>query len=138
MIVGVLKETFPGERRVALAPASLSALKKKEFDVLIEKGAGLTAGFTDEDFRSKGAEIALSRADVIKKADVVLYVFDASDPTLQDSLAAPELQASQDRTCVVVLNKCDLLPGNQREALSSGNGAASAFLESPLPSLNTS
>ncbi len=74
MIVGAAKETYPGERRVALIPAVLSALTKAGLEVLIEKGAGLAAGFTDEAYEGKGARIAASRSEVFEKADVVLQV----------------------------------------------------------------
>lgn len=74
MIVGVLKETFKGERRVALVPASVTPLAKKEFKVLVEKGAGNDAGYLEEAYSSKGAEIVADRADIIGRADILLYV----------------------------------------------------------------
>ena len=72
MKIGVPTEQFQGERRVALVPASLAALKKAGFDVMIERGAGERAGFPDASYEEKGAEIA-GRADVFA-ADVVLQV----------------------------------------------------------------
>jgi len=73
MQVGVPVEQFPGERRVALVPASIAQLKKAGFDVLIERGAGTRAGFADNAYQEKGAEIVAGRADVFA-ADVVLQV----------------------------------------------------------------
>ena len=73
MNVGVPVEQFPGERRVALVPASIAPLKKAGFDVLIERGAGGRAGFSDSAYQEKGAQIVASRADVFA-ADVVLQV----------------------------------------------------------------
>jgi H+-translocating NAD(P) transhydrogenase subunit alpha len=73
MKIGVPLEQFPGERRVALVPASIAALTKAGFDVLIERGAGERAGFPDSAYQEKGAQIAASRADVFA-ADVVLQV----------------------------------------------------------------
>ncbi len=73
MQIGVPAERFPGERRVALVPASIAALKKAGFDVLIESGAGAEAGFPDSAYQDKGAGIAASRADVFA-AEVVLQV----------------------------------------------------------------
>ncbi|NNE42747.1 MAG: NAD(P)(+) transhydrogenase (Re/Si-specific) subunit alpha, partial [Gemmatimonadetes bacterium] len=71
MIVGVPQETFPGERRVALVPASCAALKKKhEAQILIESGAGAEAGYPDDAYTAAGASV-VSRADVFAKADVV-------------------------------------------------------------------
>ncbi|MHC4969571.1 MAG: NAD(P)(+) transhydrogenase (Re/Si-specific) subunit alpha, partial [Planctomycetota bacterium] len=54
MIVGVPNETFPGERRVALTPRILSALVKKDLEVIVEGGAGESAGFLDAEFQEKG------------------------------------------------------------------------------------
>ena len=72
MIVAVAKETFPGERRVALVPAAIPALVKAGREVRIETGAGLSAGFTDDQYREKGAKI-VSRADAFA-ADCLLQV----------------------------------------------------------------
>lgn len=74
MIVAVPKETFPGERRVALVPAVVPQLAKAGFDVLVQAGAGTEAGFPDKDYEDKGAKIIADRADLFAKADVVLQV----------------------------------------------------------------
>src|SRR5918993_1334532 len=73
MRIGVAVEQFPGERRVALVPASIALLKKAGFDVLVERGAGARAGFPDSAYEEKGAQVAASRSDVFG-ADVVLQV----------------------------------------------------------------
>ena len=73
MKVGVALEQLPGERRVALVPASIPALKKAGFDVLIEHGAGERAGFPDTAYVEKGGQIVASRSDVFA-ADVLLQV----------------------------------------------------------------
>jgi NAD(P) transhydrogenase subunit alpha len=74
LIVGILKETFPGERRVALIPASIPPLKKAGFDVWVETGAGRQAGYSDEEYAGKGAAIAATRAAVFQSADILLQV----------------------------------------------------------------
>jgi NAD(P) transhydrogenase subunit alpha len=74
MIVGVPKETLPGERRVALIPASVAPLAKVGYSVLVESGAGVEAGHTDADYEKQGATLAPSRADVFARADVVVQV----------------------------------------------------------------
>ncbi|MHC4348474.1 MAG: Re/Si-specific NAD(P)(+) transhydrogenase subunit alpha [Planctomycetota bacterium] len=74
MIVGVVKESFPGERRVALTPRILSALVKKDLEVIIEAGAGDPAGFRDAEFQEKGARIVASRGDVFGSADILCQV----------------------------------------------------------------
>lgn len=73
MIVGVPKETFPGERRVALVPSVLAALQKKGFEILFEAGAGEKAGFTDAAFAEKGAKIK-NRDEIFAGAEVILQV----------------------------------------------------------------
>ncbi len=74
MTVGVPKETFPGERRVALTPIVVERLAKAGLAVLIEQGAGLAAGFQDEEYGQRGARLASSRAEVFADADVILQV----------------------------------------------------------------
>jgi NAD(P) transhydrogenase subunit alpha len=74
MRVAVLRETFPGERRVALVPSLLPTLSKMGCQTVVETCAGDQAGFTDADYQEKGAEIAPNRAAAIQTADVVLQV----------------------------------------------------------------
>jgi NAD(P) transhydrogenase subunit alpha len=72
MIVGVPREGYPGERRVALVPAVIANLKKAGLDVLIESGAGLAAGYPDEGYTEKGANLAASREEVFRNADIIV------------------------------------------------------------------
>jgi len=74
MIVGVVKETFPGEARVGLVPVGVQQLTRAELEVLIEPGAGIDAGYDDASYTDKGAVLAADRADVWRRADVVLQV----------------------------------------------------------------
>ena len=74
VIVGVPKETFPGERRVALVPAVLPNLKKIGIDVLVETGAGAEAGYPDAQYAEKGAKIAPDRKSVFAAAEVIAQV----------------------------------------------------------------
>jgi NAD(P) transhydrogenase subunit alpha len=74
MILGVLKETFPGERRVALVPASVGVLSKAGHEVILEPGAGAAAGFPDGEYRDKGAKIVGSADEVWRTAQVVVQV----------------------------------------------------------------
>src|SRR5512138_1886274 len=76
MRIGVLKESFPGETRVALVPPHVAALVKAGNQVLIESGAGAQAGFPDADYTAKGAAI-VSRTDALA-ADLLLQVRTAS------------------------------------------------------------
>ena len=74
MIVGILKETYPGEQRVALIPDALPPLTAKGMEVLVEAGAGEAAGLTDQAYQEKGAEVAPSRGDIFARADAILQV----------------------------------------------------------------
>jgi proton-translocating NAD(P)+ transhydrogenase subunit alpha len=74
MLVAVAKETFPGERRVALVPALVPTLTKIGCRVQVEAGAGTAAGFLDDAYRQQGAEIATDRRQLIQSADVLLQV----------------------------------------------------------------
>jgi NAD(P) transhydrogenase subunit alpha len=74
MLVGVPREIFPGERRVALVPAVIPNLKKAGLEVIVEAGAGVEAGYPDADYTAKGATLAAGRAEVFAKADIILQV----------------------------------------------------------------
>lgn len=74
MIVGIPKESFPGERRVALAPPVIPNLLKAGFEVVVEAGAGAAAGYPDAEYAAKGGKIFPQRAEVFKAADAVLQV----------------------------------------------------------------
>ena len=73
LVVGVPKESFPGENRVALVPAMVALLKKGGFEILIEAGAGTAAGFVDEAYVEQGAKL-VSRSDVFNQAQLILAV----------------------------------------------------------------
>ena len=74
MIVGVPMETYPGERRVAMVPAVVPLLLKAGCEVLVEKGAGIAAGYEDEAYISRGAKLAASREEVFATADIIIQV----------------------------------------------------------------
>jgi NAD(P) transhydrogenase subunit alpha len=74
VIVGVARESYPGERRVALVPAIIPVLIKAGFEVLVETNAGLEAGYTDALYVEKGAKIVPDRAAVFGAADIIVQV----------------------------------------------------------------
>jgi len=102
MKVAVAKETFPGERRVALVPAAVAPLKKAGLDVAVESGAGAAAGFSDDDYRSAGAQI-VSRDEAFA-ADCLLTV-------RTGGAAGDAWQADRDRLRQgqIVIGMCDPL-----------------------------
>jgi NAD(P) transhydrogenase subunit alpha len=71
--IGVPKETFPGEQRVAITPRSCERLQKDGMAVLIESSAGLKAGYSDEDYVAHGAQI-VSRVELFRSAEVIVQV----------------------------------------------------------------
>jgi len=85
MIVGFLKETFPGELRVALVPSVIPNLKKAGYSILMESGAGERAGFPDADYQDKGAQVSPNREEVFAQADILVFVRWYSGATLGES-----------------------------------------------------
>ena len=74
MIVGVPKEIYPGERRVALTPAVVPLLSKAGLEVVVEAGAGESAGYPDAQYQEKGAKLLSDRGAVFAQADIVVQV----------------------------------------------------------------
>jgi H+-translocating NAD(P) transhydrogenase subunit alpha len=100
MRVGIPKETWPGETRVAVIPAAVPGLLKAGLDVAVEVGAGTAAGFTDDMYRAQGATL-VGRSDLFQSSDIVLQVrATPADPSslrsgqtaigFADPLGAPE------------------------------------------------
>ncbi|PYN15503.1 MAG: NAD(P)(+) transhydrogenase (Re/Si-specific) subunit alpha [Candidatus Rokuibacteriota bacterium] len=89
MIVGIVKEAFPGERRVALVPAVIPSLAKAGCQVVVEAGAGLEAGYLDAAYVEKGARLVPTRAEVFAAADAIFQVLchGANDQTGRADLA---------------------------------------------------
>ncbi len=81
MKVAVVKETAPGERRVALVPELVTRLTGAGADVLIESGAGDGAWFADASYAQAGATI-VSRSELVASADVILTVTRPDDALL--------------------------------------------------------
>ena len=83
MIVGVAKESYPGERRVALVPAVVPLLAKAGLEVVIESHAGEQAGYPDSLYAEKGAKVLPDRAAVFSTADIIAQVlcYGANDLT---------------------------------------------------------
>ena len=125
MIVGILKESFPDEHRVAVVPAVVPALTKAGLDVLVEPSAGAAAGFPDGLYVDKGAQVSSGRADVVGRAAVLLQVRSpgAAGAAGQTDLAS--LRSGQ-----TILGFSDPLgePGIARQVAASGVTALSMEL----------
>ena len=74
MIIGVPKEIYPGERRVALVPSVLPTLTKAGFEIHVQAGAGIEAGYPDSQYTDKGGKIVADRQSVFSAADIVVQV----------------------------------------------------------------
>jgi NAD(P) transhydrogenase subunit alpha len=72
-IVGIVRETYPQERRVALVPRQCEALRKSGFEILIEQSAGVEAGYPDELYVARGARI-VDRQEVFREAEILAQV----------------------------------------------------------------
>lgn len=74
MIVGIARETFPGQRQVAVVPDGAASLIKAGLEVVIESGAGDEAGYPDTAYRDKGAQFVRNRVEVFSRTDIILQV----------------------------------------------------------------
>ena len=115
MKLAVFKETFPGERRVAIIPANVAHLAKAGIDVLIEAGAGHEAGFSDAAYTDKGAKVGTGQE-----------LFDAEIIAQVRSLGANKDEGRRDlsqfRPGQIVIGMCDPLgePAASKEVANTG------------------
>jgi NAD(P) transhydrogenase subunit alpha len=123
MKVGVAKETFPGERRVALVPADAAKLIKNGLGVVIEPGAGAAAGFSDQAYVDKGAQVAANRAGVFL-AEIVLQVRSLGANLKAGRNDLPSVRGSQ-----VIIGLCDPLGEPRSVAEIAQTGATLIALE---------
>jgi len=85
--IGALKESYPGELRVALTPDSARHLIKMGYQCSIESGAGLAARFTDDDYQQAGVDIADNAQSLLSDADIIIKV---RPPSEAEAEAMPE------------------------------------------------
>lgn len=74
MIIGVPKEIKPQENRVALVPSGVLEMRRYGHHVLVEKGAGINSGFSDEEYRQSGAELIVDVDTIWAKAEMIMKV----------------------------------------------------------------
>jgi NAD(P) transhydrogenase subunit alpha len=74
LILGILKESAPGETRVALLPESLKSLLAQEIKIVVEAGAGVSAGASDQAYIDAGATVTTDRASILANADLLPMV----------------------------------------------------------------
>ena len=95
MIVGVPKESYPGERRVALVPMVIPNLAKAGLEVVIESGAGEAAGYPDSLYAEKGGKVLPDRASVFSTADTIVQVLCYGSNDLTGKADLPLLRRGQ-------------------------------------------
>ena len=103
MLIGLLKETLPGERRVALVPAQLALLAKQRHEVLVERDAGAAAGYPDADYLAAGARIG-ERSEVFAGAEILVTVRGSA---LAEAEAAADF--AQIRATQILIGLCEPL-----------------------------
>ena len=74
MNVAILKETLPGENRVAAIPATVKEMVKSDMKVLVESGAGDNSHISNDEYKNAGAEIVSDRANLLANTDLILKV----------------------------------------------------------------
>jgi len=74
MNVAILKETLPGENRVAAIPATVKEMVKIGMDVFVETGAGEKSHFSNDDYKAAGADIVSDRSSLWAQSDIILKV----------------------------------------------------------------
>lgn len=123
MKIGIPKETFPGEKRVAVTPASLGALSKSGITALVESGAGVRAGYPDSAYAEKGATIVADRVGVFA-ADVIAQVRAAGE-----NLAHGEQDLKLMRPGQWIVASCDALSSRESVEAIARTGAMLFALE---------
>ena len=74
MLIGVLKETHPGENRVAVIPDTVKKLVKLGAELTVEAGLGQGSGFADSEYADAGATVASGRNDILSQSDIILRI----------------------------------------------------------------
>lgn len=129
MKVAVLKETIPGERRVALVPGNVPALIKAGLEVLVETGAGAAAGLADAAYSEHGAKVVATAREACE-ADIVLQVRTldrAGEPAIDD--------VEHYRRGQIVIGLCDPL-GNPLSIKELGETGITLFALELIPRIS--
>ncbi len=123
MKIAVVRELFPGERRVALVPINVPMLAKAGAEVIVQAGAGLEAGFTDAAYIEKGATVVAGRTAALS-ADIILQVRAAGMDDQDGQQTVSQLKAGQ-----IVIGSCDPLGKPQAIAKWASSGVTLFALE---------
>jgi alanine dehydrogenase len=111
MNIGILKETFPSERRVSLTPGGVQTLVGMGASVYVERNAGALSFFSDDEYHAAGATIAYSNEEIIRRSDIILKVAPPQESELdmlregQTLFSALHLAIAKRKTIEILLNK---------------------------------
>src|SRR6478672_9683254 len=100
MLIGVPREIASGERRVALVPEVVAQLTRAGHRVMVERDAGLRAGFTDDAYRAAGCDLVDRPHDIYSSAQMVLKV---QRPARDESSGEAELDMMKSGTVLIGL-----------------------------------
>ncbi len=123
MKIAVVRELFPGERRVALVPVNVPMLTKAGAEVIVQAGAGLEAGFTDSAYADKGATVVADRSTALE-AEIILQVRSAGLDADEGKQTVSQLKAGQ-----IVIGSCDPLGKPQAVGQWASSGVTLFSLE---------
>ena len=112
LIMAIPRESFPGERRVAMVPQRIAVLRKAGLQIHVEAGAGVAAGFPDSQYAEQGAVVVANRSALLAAADIVLQ------------LRAPGVESAADRADLQSLKRGAMLiafadPFSQRASIEA-------------------
>ncbi|MFG0332018.1 MAG: Re/Si-specific NAD(P)(+) transhydrogenase subunit alpha [Maioricimonas sp. JB049] len=124
MIIGIPRETFPGERRVGLVPTAVKPLTRLGAELLVESQAGLAAGYPDQAYVDAGAKIAASRDEIFASSDLLVQVRAAASNPATGQADLEKLREGQ-----FLIAMCDPLSDPQAMANSAERGAMIFSLE---------
>ena len=110
MIVGIPREILPGEKRVALVPEGAEKLIEAGLEVLVQSGAGETAGYSDRRYEEAGAGIEADADSLYARADIILKV---REPATDCGDGQAEVDRFRDETALISF----LFPGNNPETV---------------------
>lgn len=130
MKIAIPKERRPGETRVAASPDLVKKLVGFGFDVIVEKGAGAGAAFTDAAFKEAGATIAKDEATALKSADMVLKI---QGPAIEGDASKNEL-AMMKKGAVLVAHIGALY--NKKDVKAYADAGITAFAMELMPRIS--
>ena len=153
MIIGVPKEIKDNENRIAAIPATVQALASRGHTVLVQKGAGVGSGISDQSYQSVGAKIVATARQVFKSAELILkvkeplpaeypllrpgqilftYLHLAADKTLTDALLARKVVGVAYETIETADGRLPLLEPMSEVAGRMAVHIAATYLAKPL------